>query len=575
VPSLLLITIRRLRAPLILIIFIFATSTMGLTLIPGVDSEGRPWHMSLFQAFYFVTFTATTIGFGEVPHAFTDQQRLFVTLIIYLSVLGWAYLLGSLLSLVQDKGFQQAIIARRFRRSVEGLREPFYLVCGLGDTGMTVVRALDKLGHRFAAIDKDEHKVQELEIEGLSTDAPALVADARSPETLSTAGLLKPECRGVLALCNDDETNLAVAIAACILRPGLPVIGRADTPVTATSMASLGTSRVINPFREFGEHLELAMRAPDTYRLLSWLTSTPGSYLSPSAPPRIPAAPGHWVLCGYGRFGAEVVSALQRSGFKATIVDLAGLPVEGIRTIKGLGTDSAVLREAGIETASGVIVGTDDDIANLAISIAARRLNPDIFVILRQNLQTSRMLFARFGANMTMVPSQIVANQCIAALRTPLLAEFLDIVRRKDELWAYTLAEGVRAFVGQETPRFWSFSIASGEAPGLMDVMDRVQRPIVIDDLLRSPQSRANRVPCLVLMILRGTRVIELPGGDFEIAAGDRLLCAGRRSAEGSLRLTLRNTNVAAYVLGDKIEAEGWVWRMIERALAHRQSAVQ
>lgn len=572
-PSLLLITIRRLRAPLILIIFIFATSTMGLTLIPGVDSEGRVWHMSLFQAFYFVTYTATTIGFGEVPHPFTDEQRLFVTLIIYLSVLGWAYLLGSLLSLAQDKGFQQAIISRRFRRSVEGLREPFYLVCGLGDTGMTVVRALDKLGYRFAAIDKDERKVQELEIAGLATDAPALAADARSPETLSTAGLLKPECRGVLALCNDDETNLAVAIAACILRPGLPVIGRADTPVTATSMASLGTHRVINPFREFGEYLELAMRAPDTYRLLSWLTSTPGSYLSPSAPPRIPAPPGHWVLCGYGRFGAEVVSAVQRGGFKATVVDQAGVPAEGIRAIRGLATDSAVLREAGIATANGVIVGTDDDTANLAISIAARRLNPDIFVILRQNLQTSRMLFARFGANMIMVPSQIVANQCIAALRTPLLAEFLDIVRRKDELWAYSLAEGVRSVVGQETPRFWSFCIAPDEAPGLIDVMDRMQRPVVIDDLFRSPQSRADRVPCLVLMAVRGTRQIELPGGDFAISAGDRLLCAGRRAAEDSVRLTLRNTNVAAYVLGDKIEAEGWVWRIIERALAHRHSA--
>ena len=53
---------------------------------------------------------------------------------------------------------QQAIVSARFRRAVAGMREPFYLVCGLGDTGMTVVRALDKLGYRFAAIDKDERK---------------------------------------------------------------------------------------------------------------------------------------------------------------------------------------------------------------------------------------------------------------------------------------------------------------------------------------------------------------------------------------------------------------------------------
>jgi Trk K+ transport system NAD-binding subunit len=524
--------------------------------------------MSLFEAFYFVTFTATTIGFGELPHSFTDQQRLFVTVIIYLSVLGWAYLLGSLLSLAQDRGLQQAIVSARFRRAVAGMREPFYLICGLGDTGMTVVRALDKLGYRFAAIDKDERKIQELELEGLSTDAPALTADARSPETLSRAGLLKPECKGVLALSNDDETNLAVAIAACILRPGLSVIGRADTPVTAASMASLGAYRVVNPFREFGEHLELAMRAPETHRLLSWLTSPPGSYLSRSSPPRMPAAPGHWIVCGYGRFGGEVVSALQRGRFKATIVDPAGMPVEGLQSIKGQPTDSAVLLKAGVEKASGIIVGADDDTANLAISIAARRLNPDIFIVLRQNLQTSQMLFTRFGANMTMVPSQIVANHCVAALCTPLLAEFLDAARQKDELWAYALAENLRAFVGEEAPRFWSFSIDPSEAPGLLDAMKRTQRPVMVDDLLRSPQAREDRTPCLVLMAVRGAATTELPSGDFEVRDGDRLLFAGRREAEDSLRLMLRTSNVAAYVIGAEIEAEGLIWKTIKRALS-------
>ncbi len=479
--SVFFITIRRLRAPLILIILIFAFSTAGLALIPGVDAQGHPWHMTLFEAFYFVTYTATTIGFGEIPQGFTDEQRLFVTVIIYLSVIGWAYLLASFLGLAQDTGLRQAIVSARFRRSVAGLREPFYLICGLGETGMTVVQALDKLGYRFTAIDRDERKIQELEIEEFSSDAPLLAADARSPESLSAAGLLKPECKGVLALCNDDSANLAVAVAATLLRPGLPVVGRADSPSVAASMASIGAYRVINPFREFGDHLELAMRAPDSHRLLAWLTSTPGSYLPPSLPPRIPAAPGHWIVCGYGRFGNEVVSAVQRGGFKATIIDPAGIRADGLTSIKGLGTGTAVLHEAGVETASGIFAGTDDDTTNLAISIAARRINPRIFIIVRQNLQANQVLFARFGASMTMVSSQIIANECIAVLRTPLLAEFLDLVRHKDGFWAYSLAESLRALVGDETPGFWSFSIDESEAPGLADHMHRSQRQVCIE----------------------------------------------------------------------------------------------
>lgn len=568
--SVALITIRRLRAPLILIILIFALSIMGLSLIPGLDADGQPWRMTLFQAFYFVTYTATTIGFGEIPHAFTDGQRLFVTLIIYLSVIGWAYLLGALLGLAQDKGFQQAVINARFRRSVARLRHPFYLVCGLGETGMTVVRALDTLGYRLTALDKDERKIQDLEIEGLTSDAPALAADARSPEMLSAAGLLKPECKGVLSLCNDDETNLAVAIAARVLRPGLPVVGRADAASTAASMTSLGTERVINPFREFGEHLELAIRAPDVHRLISWLTSAPGSYLFPSAPTRIPAPPGHWIVCGYGRFGSEIVRALQRGGFSATVIDPAVIRVDGLRSIKGSGADLATLREASVETACGVIVGSDDDTANLAISIAARRLRPELFIILRQNQRASRMLFAKFGANMTMIPSEIIASRCIAALRTPMLADFLDSVRRKDDLWAFSLSEQLRALLGGETPRFWTVVLDSDGAPGLVDAMARVARPIVIKDLMRSVASRTQRLPCMAVMAGRGAGVFELPDDDFEIQAGDRLLFAGSRAGEIEQRLMLRNAGIAMYRIAGKIEAEGWLWRTLAKIVAAR-----
>ncbi|PPQ36789.1 potassium channel family protein [Rhodopila globiformis] len=566
--SVFLITIRRLRGPLILIILVFAVSTVGMALIPGVDAQGQPWHMTIFQAFYFVTYTATTIGFGEIPYAFTDQQRLFATLIIYLLVIGWAYLLGAILSLTQDRTFQQALVGARFRRAVAGLREPFYLVCGLGETGVTVVGMLDSLGYRFTAIDRDERRVQALEIEALSLDAPLLAADVRSPETLSIAGLLKPECKAVLALCSDDETNLAVAITACLLRPGLPIIGRAGSPAVAASMTALGTYRVISPFREFGERVALAMRAPDTYRLLAWLTGTPGSYLSPSRPPRMPTPPGHWIICGYGRYGSEVVAAVQRAGFNATIIDPAGLQVPGLRCVQGLGTGTPELHEAGIEAACGLFGGTDDDTTNLAIAIAARRLNPAIFIILRQNLQSSEILFTRFGADMTMVTSQIIATECIAVLRTPLLAEFLDLVRRKGDLWAYSLVESLRTLVGEEAPSFWSFAIEPGEAPGLLDAMDRLDGPIRVGDLTRSAQSRQDRIPCLALLLVRGTQTIELPDDDVAVAANDRLLFAGRRAAGDNQSLMLRNANAAAYVLGNRREAESWVWRAIGRAMA-------
>jgi voltage-gated potassium channel len=88
------------RAPLIVLIVLFAISVLGLTLVPGpVDADGETSYLSFFHAFYFISYTATTIGFGEIPGAFSDAQRMWVTVCIFLSVIGWSYSIISLLAL--------------------------------------------------------------------------------------------------------------------------------------------------------------------------------------------------------------------------------------------------------------------------------------------------------------------------------------------------------------------------------------------------------------------------------------------------------------------------------------------
>ena len=84
-----LTVLRRMRVPLIVLILIFAVSVLGLSLIPGQDGAGHPRRMTLFEAFYFMSYTATTIGFGELPHDFTAAQRMWVTVTIFLAVIGW------------------------------------------------------------------------------------------------------------------------------------------------------------------------------------------------------------------------------------------------------------------------------------------------------------------------------------------------------------------------------------------------------------------------------------------------------------------------------------------------------
>jgi len=86
-PNIFYLLLRRLRLPLIVLIAVYAISILGFVLIPGVDDQGNPWRMDFFHAFYFVSFMGSTIGFGEVPYAFTEPQRLWTTIGIYATVI--------------------------------------------------------------------------------------------------------------------------------------------------------------------------------------------------------------------------------------------------------------------------------------------------------------------------------------------------------------------------------------------------------------------------------------------------------------------------------------------------------
>ena len=99
--SIFFLILRRLRAPLITLIVSYGIAVFGFTLMPGLDAEGRPWHMSIFEAFYVISYTATTIGFGEIPYAFSQDQRLWMTFSIYLTVISWFYAIGKIIALAQ------------------------------------------------------------------------------------------------------------------------------------------------------------------------------------------------------------------------------------------------------------------------------------------------------------------------------------------------------------------------------------------------------------------------------------------------------------------------------------------
>lgn len=553
------IILRRMRAPLIALITLYAVAVLGLTMIPGADADGRPAPpLSLFHAFYVVSYTATTIGFGEFPPGFSNGQRLWITGCIYLTVVGWSYAVITLIALLQDKGFQNTLTGNRFRRSVGRLREPFYLVCGCGETGILIARNFDRLGQACVIIEKDELRVQEVDLSDFHNDVPALAGDAALPDNLLAAGLGHGKCRGVLAVTNDEQANLAIAIAVRLLNPKIPIIARARSPAVAANMASFGTDHIINPFERFAEHLAEAVAAPERFRLAELLTGLPGAPLpEPHRPPH-----GHWIMCGYGRFGHAVARHLKPTGITLTVIDPQQADAE--RNIVGYGTEAPILRQAGIDAAQGIIAGTDNDVNNLAIAVTAKELKPGLFIVVRQNLAANKVLFDAHDADFQMLPSRIVAQESIAILTTPLLARFLGLLRERDETWCRQLAGRLETLCAGQTPTVWSIRLNASEAPAARQEL-MYRGAFVLGDILRDATDRERQLPAVALLVERDDRPHLLPADDFKLAAGDHLLFACSLPVLRKLKLTLQNANELDFVLDGEQRPGSWLWQWLHR----------
>jgi voltage-gated potassium channel len=549
---------RRMRAPLIVLIVIFAVSVLGLTLIPGQDNAGQPWRMGFFDAFYVMSYTASTIGFGEIPYPFTYNQRMWVTISIYLTVIGWAYAIGSLLTLMQDRAFRQALALQHFSRKVARLREPFLLVAGYGRAGELLGHAMDALGRRFVVLDVSQERIDGLELSAYRADVPGLAADVRDPDHLGVAGLDHPSCEAVVALTDDDEANLAVVMAAALLRPDIPVIARATSRALQERMEAFGSPSVVNPFDRFGDHLRLALKAPASYQLMTWLESGPGAPLpSRGTPPRN----GRWVVCDYGGLGRELTADLRAEGIEVTVIEPRPTGEEGDDLVMGSGAELEVLARTRLEEAVGFVAGTHNDTTNLSLVAAARHVNPSLFVAARQNRPASAPLFAAMQVDALLVPTEVIAHEVYAQLSTPLLWRFVREMPARGDAWAAQLVDRLTTLGGEQLPVLWKVRLTPPEAPALTSWL--ASGAARLGDLLRNPEDRDSPLHAMPLLALRKADATLAPGADFVLAPSDELLLAGWPAARRALETTLVVDAAREYVLTGRRVPSSWIWRRL------------
>jgi voltage-gated potassium channel len=547
---------RRMRVPLIVLISAYAIATVGFTLMPGVDDQGNPWKLNLFEAFYVVSYTGSTIGFGEVPYPFSAAQRLWTMVSIYLTVIAWLFSIGTIISLLQDPAFRRTLQRTRFRRNVRAINQPFYLVCGFGDTGRLLTDSLTSQGHPVVVIDHNADKIDALSVETHPSPVASFCMDARLPDNLVEAGLRSRWCMAVMAVTGDDRVNLKIAVTTKLLNQRTAVHARADLREVADNMRSFDTDHVVNPVEEYVRRMRLAIERPETFRLVHWLQSGPHARLPETRrPPR-----GHWILCGFGRLGKAAYAMFDELGMPVTVIEederLPDLP-EG--TIQGRGTQAETLGEAGIHDSVGVLATTGDDVDNLSILMTARELNPNLFFGVLENGLSSHALFRAAQPDFIGQPSIVIAGSMLARLCSSLVEPFLELMFESDEQQCAALLERLAAKHPDRPPNYLTLRISERRAPALARLLDKGV-PVTLAALAKDPVYRDRRLPLEVLLLRRGQVDHLLPELSMELALGDRILLAGDLSTGRRMRSVLENENTLSRALTGQDIHQGWLW---------------
>ncbi len=556
------LTMRRMRTPLIVMILVYALSVFGMVLIPGQDEVGRVVQVNFLDATYFIAIMATTIGFGEMPVAFTDAQRLYVFIILFPNVVAWLYSIGTILSLFLDPQFRDVLKRSRFKRKIRWVGGSYYIVCGFGNTGSMIVRGLLKRGINAVILERERDIIHGMELSDDFSHLPALAGDVTDRRLLEMAGLHTSGCLGVMAITNKDHVNLTVAITCKLLRPELPVFARSETRRVSANMASFGTDYRIDPYTIFAERFYLALTSPTRYLVQDWLISVPGSQLRTELKP--PA--GRWIIAGLGRFGSRIAPQLDKAGLPFTVIDVHPDRVENCEdAVLGRGTEAHTLMEARVQEAVGIIAGTGDDVDNLSIIMTARELNPNLFIVARQENQQNDELFDSSRADLIARRSLIVARRMLTVATTPLLPVFLTHLVHEDEAFTNRVKARLEAVLHGHAPNLWTEELSAGHADAIItaasDGVDIRLEHITHNLRMEDPES----LDCVCLLLERGASRLFLPGPTQELLAGDRLLFAGRGAARREMIWNLTEPSVLIQFATGRPQARGAVMRWLAR----------
>ena len=139
----------------------------------------------------------------------------------------------------------------------------------------------------------------------------------------------------------------------------------------------------------------------------------------------------HFIICGYGRIGTQIVAEFELHGVPYVVIDQTEEALERVRAedrlhIEGDASNEQVLKQAGIERARGLISAVDSDERAVYIVLAARALNPRLYIVARAGRPESIRRLELAGATRTISPYLMAGHRMAELAIRPAMVDVLD-----------------------------------------------------------------------------------------------------------------------------------------------------
>ncbi|MEW6221078.1 MAG: NAD-binding protein [Thermodesulfobacteriota bacterium] len=155
---------------------------------------------------------------------------------------------------------------------------------------------------------------------------------------------------------------------------------------------------------------------------------------------RVAELSDHYIVCGFGRIGKVICRMLTENSRPFVVIEnqageLRALEEAGYLFLEGNAAEDQVLIKAGIHKARGLVSVVSSDADNVYITLSARGLNKDLFIMARSAAgEGAETKLLRAGANRVVSPYDIGARRMASLILRPTVSDFVDLTVHAGQL---------------------------------------------------------------------------------------------------------------------------------------------